>query len=370
MQKSGFLSYPELLSNPDCIRNAFRASGRRHLLLTGGRGSGKTTLLSKLLSPSVPGITTFAVPKEAVYLQDNQTKEVIRIGRFDGSLPGAENKMRPLPEGFHTLGILALKRCMESESEWVSIDEIGYLESGCPQYRETILRVMERKRLIAAVRRQELPFLSDLCRREDVFLLDLDAPFGNSGCVIMASGLGSRFGCNKLMADFYKVPMIRRIFDATGGIFRRRVTVTRHRDVQELCVSLGIPVVYHELPFRSDTVRLGLQAIGSDANSCMFCPGDQPLLRRDTIISLALGAAGKKDAIWRPAYEGTPGSPVVFPRWSFPQLLTLPEGKGGSYVAKQHPGQVRFLPVKDPMELMDADTPEDLKTLLGHYQTE
>ena len=39
------------------------------------------------------------------------------------------------------------------------------------------------------------------------------------GCVIMASGLGKRFGGNKLMADFHGEPMVCRILDATEGIF-------------------------------------------------------------------------------------------------------------------------------------------------------
>ena len=47
------------------ILRSFRASGKRHLLLTGGRGSGKTTLLRALmpfLCPDAPMLLTAAVP--------------------------------------------------------------------------------------------------------------------------------------------------------------------------------------------------------------------------------------------------------------------------------------------------------------------
>ena len=37
----------------------------------------------------------------------------------------------------------------------------------------------------------------------------------------------------------------------------------------------------------------------------------------------------------RPSYEDTPGAPVVFPAWTFPQLRNLPEGKGGGWVMEQ-----------------------------------
>ena len=54
---------------------------------------------------------------------------------------------------------------------------------------------------------------------------------------------------------------------------------------------------------------------------------------------------------------------MLFPRWAFPELLTLPEGKGGGWVAKAHPDRVAMMSVSDPWELMDADTPDALDTL-------
>ena len=182
------------------------------------------------------------------------------------------------------------------------------------------------------------------------------------GCVIMASGLGNRFGGNKLMADFLGKPMITRVLDATEGLFSKRVVVTRHESVADLCKERGIPVVLHDLPHRSDTVRLGLEAIG-DVERCMFCPGDQPLLTRETIESLLLSASNEPEAIWRPGCGSTPGSPVLFPRWTFPELRTLPEGKGGGVVIKSHPEKCRMLNISTPQELQDADTPEILEQL-------
>ena len=272
--------------------------------------------------------------------------------------------MRLLPEGFFSFGIPALQRCAAAESEWVSIDEIGYLESGCPEYCDAVRELMERKRLIAVVRKQDTPFLQELCSREDVFLLDMDAPFGNLGCVIMASGLGKRFGGNKLLADFHGVPLIGRVLDATEGIFAHRVVVTRHEDVAVLCREKGIDVILHQYPCRSDTVRLGLETMSKAVDGCVFCPGDQPLLRWETVASLAIAAVNEKNAVWRTVYEETLGSPVLFPKWTFPELLRLPEGKGGSFVAKKYPEQVRKVPVRDRYELMDVDSPADLERLL------
>lgn len=188
--------------------------------------------------------------------------------------------------------------------------------------------------------------------------------FPKTGCVIMASGMGNRFGGNKLMAEFAGKPMILRALAATEGLFDRRVVVTRHEDVARICQEQGTAVVLHEQPYRSDTVRLGLEAMG-DVDCCLFCPGDQPLLRRETVASLLEIWKKNRDYIFRPVFEEIQGSPVLFPSWAFPELLNLPQGKGGGVVLQAHPDAVRTLPVADAFELADVDTPEMLHTLRG-----
>ena len=188
--------------------------------------------------------------------------------------------------------------------------------------------------------------------------------FSKTGCVIMASGLGKRFGGNKLMADFHGKPMIRQALDATEGLFTRRVVVTRHESVAELCREQNVEVVLHDLPNRNDTVRLGLEALG-DLDCCMFLPGDQPLLRRETAAKLLQNWQQHPDSIIRPIHEDTEGSPVVFPSWAFPELKNLPEGKGGNVVIKNHPHEVIRVSVSDPFELADVDTRETLTLLEG-----
>ena len=178
----------------------------------------------------------------------------------------------------------------------------------------------------------------------------------------MASGMGKRFGGNKLMADFGGQPMIARILAATEGLFDRRVVVTRHEDVAAYCREQRVEVILHDLPHRSDTVRLGLEAVGN-VDGCLFCPGDQPLLRKETIEALVNAWKREPDFIWRTAYENQPGAPILFPKWAFPELLTLPEGKGGGILAKEYPERVRLHPVRDKFELVDVDTQETLREL-------
>ena len=186
--------------------------------------------------------------------------------------------------------------------------------------------------------------------------------FPQIGCVIMASGLGKRFGGNKLMADFHGKPMIQRALNATEGLFDKRVVVTRHESVAALCREQNVAVVLHDQPHRSDTVRLGLEALGH-LDACMFLPGDQPLLRRETVGMLLESWRQSPEHITRPVCVETEGSPVIFPAWTFPELKNLPVGKGGGVVIKNHPYNLIHVSVSDPFELADADTPETLELL-------
>ena len=189
------------------------------------------------------------------------------------------------------------------------------------------------------------------------------------GCVIMASGLAKRFGSNKLLAEFDRKPLLCRAFAVTEGL--HRVVVTRSTEVQALCEECGIPVLHHALPFRSDTVRLGLEYLlprFPAMSGCVFLPGDQPLLTRKTLDGMAAAFCAqpeKRSRIFRlcEPQSGTPGSPVLFGADYFEELRSLPEGKGGGAVVKRHAEKVTLFPARHPAELMDADTPSMLSAL-------
>ena len=185
------------------------------------------------------------------------------------------------------------------------------------------------------------------------------------GCVIMASGLGMRFGGNKLLHSFRGNPMIQYILDVTED-FQSRIVVTRHAEVAELCRKQNIPVLLHDLPLRSDTVRLGLCALlesEPDLEGCLFAAADQPCLKKESITALCDDFRKETRFIYRLSFRGVPGNPVLFPRFFFEKLLHLPEGKGGNVIIKAHPELVRLVEAAEEKELIDVDTPEILAKL-------
>ena len=186
---------------------------------------------------------------------------------------------------------------------------------------------------------------------------------------------GGRCGSNKLLADFGGAPLIARALDAAETpALAARVVVTRSPEVAELACKAGMKTILHSLPGRNDTVRLGLEALLSELPGlagCIFLPGDQPLLRKESLEAMARDFSAldeKERAILRLGFraeDGTErlGSPVLFGSSYFGALCSLPEGKGGGVVIRQHPESVRAVYAARQEELEDADTVEELERL-------
>jgi molybdenum cofactor cytidylyltransferase len=287
-------------------------------------------------------------------LRENGTLRERMIGQF-------LDNMCPVEEGFSELGIPALRRAMAGDSEWVAIDELGFLESENWVFQETVKEVFDTKRVIAVLRKQDLPFLNELKQREDVFLVDLDERKARVGCVIMASGISQRFGKNKLLQTVDGKTLLERILNITDGeLFAGRVVVTRSEEVAEICKKKNVPVILHTYPNRNDTVRLGTEFF-KEMDGWVFCPCDQPLLKKESLENLLNAPYVHEDLIVRLHWKETMGTPIFFGKRYFEDLCRLPEKKGGSYIVKQHLEKVHLISVQDERELWDLDTQEDLK---------
>lgn len=189
-----------------------------------------------------------------------------------------------------------------------------------------------------------------------------------TGCIIMASGLGKRFGSNKLLAQFQGKTLIETVLDLTeGDLFTNRIVLTRTREVEELCCQRNIPVLYHELPERNQAIRLGVEALekGKELDGILFCPCDQPLLKRESLVKIL--ECYQKDSCSRGIYrlrcKEIVGAPVLFEKIFFEELKNLPVHSGGSYLMKKYPEKVRYVSAASELELYDVDTKEDLEYL-------
>lgn len=119
---------------------------------------------------------------------------------------------------------------------------------------------------------------------------------------------------------------------------------------------------------RSSRSRLGLgQSIAasvecisqaSDADALVLLLGDMPFIQPGTLATLLAHAS--REGICRPAFQGTPGHPVVFGRALWPELAMLEGDQGARAVLQAHPSRVLTLEMDDPGVLLDIDHPSDL----------
>lgn len=197
-------------------------------------------------------------------------------------------------------------------------------------------------------------------------VLNPDSDTSSLACLIMASGMSKRFGTNKLLVDYNGHSLFENAIRISRYVdFGQTLTVTRHPGIVDLCRLESVPVLQHDLPNRNDMIRLGVARLLESGvpSGILFLPSDQPLISRDSIQRLCLTFLHHRDKICRLSYEGTGGSPVIFPPGFYEELLALPEKQGGGFLTKKYPEQVIHVPARDSYELCDIDTPEDLAAL-------
>lgn len=136
------------------------------------------------------------------------------------------------------------------------------------------------------------------------------------GCVLMAAGLGRRFGENKLTVDLgCGETLINYALSAIpGDKLHRVVVVTQYPQVAALAEKYSFTPLHNPYPERgqSESIRIGLAAL-SDCDAVMFQVADQPRLKKETVADLIGFAAAHPDRIVGLGHRGRRGNPCIFP---------------------------------------------------------
>lgn len=390
----------------------FKMSDKKHLFITGERGNGKSYLLNSILNQleETMDMSDFFNLNYLLSRRTDTPEVVIKSNLIDDGkeyVIGRPRTLTPVPpkngnnmtiveDGFINCACPAImKHLMTSADSVFVIDELGYLESSCGEFQEHIRTLLDNSRVLAVIRKQSTEFLDSIKSRSDVLLIDIDNTFSSISCIIMASGMSKRFGTNKLLAPFNNNTLFENAINISRFVsFGKTLAVTRHDELVQICEREHIHCIKHNMPYRNDMVRLGVSHILRETHkhkhkSCctqgiLFLPSDQPLITKTSLQLLCLlfiyynnsyfacNNADKSsnannnhfnnnnNKICRLAFNGTPGAPVIFPASYYDELMNLPQGKGGGFIAKKHPAQVVLVPAQDEYELYDIDTPDDL----------
>lgn len=185
-----------------------------------------------------------------------------------------------------------------------------------------------------------------------------DLPAADTAIILMAAGIGRRFGSNKLLAPFHGRPLWEYAWE-------RAVEAKKELGIQVLMVSGYQPLlqapevipVCNDLPLlgASHTVRLGVkEAERLGMQYAVFMVSDQPMLKTSSLKRLI--EAREPGKIVCLSKDGLAGNPVVFHRDFFPELLALTGDRGGKMVMHRHMDAVKWVEADEMSELTDIDT--------------
>lgn len=185
-----------------------------------------------------------------------------------------------------------------------------------------------------------------------------DLPAADTAIILMAAGIGRRFGGNKLLAPFHGRPLWEYAWE-------RAVEAKKELGIQVLMVSGYQPLlqapevipVCNDLPLlgASHTVRLGVkEAEKMGMQYAVFMVSDQPMLKTSSLKRLI--EAREPGKIVCLSKDGRAGNPVVFHRDFFPELLALTGDRGGKMVMHRHMDAVKWVEADEMSELTDIDT--------------
>lgn len=185
-----------------------------------------------------------------------------------------------------------------------------------------------------------------------------DLPAADTAIILMAAGIGRRFGSNKLLAPFHGRPLWEYAWE-------RAVEAKKELGIKVLMVSGYQPLlqapevipVCNDLPLlgASHTVRLGVkEAEKLGMQYAVFMVSDQPMLKTSSLKRLI--EAREPGKIVCLSKDGRAGNPVVFHRDFFPELLALTGDRGGKMVMHRHMDAVKWVEADEISELTDIDT--------------
>jgi molybdenum cofactor cytidylyltransferase len=186
--------------------------------------------------------------------------------------------------------------------------------------------------------------------------------------VVLAAGLSSRMGANKLLADFKGEPLIRSVVrNVRSAAADRIIVVTGHESgkISSVLADMDVQFILNTeyQSGLSSSLRVGVEA-ADDADAVLVCLGDMPKIAPRSIDRLiAAFNPAEHRSIVVPTHKGELGHPVLWGQKHFARLMMLTGDRGARNLLAELTSELVEVEVDDPGILADADTAEALAAL-------
>ena len=186
--------------------------------------------------------------------------------------------------------------------------------------------------------------------------------------LVLAAGLSSRMGSNKLLQDWRGKPLLRWTVEAALASDAHPVLVVTGNEAKKIEGALeGLDVQFvHNSDYRdglSTSLKAGLAAVPETADGILVLLGDMPEVSA-SLMNRMISAFSPADnrMICIATHEHRRGNPVLWSRTFFPKIAELTGDEGAKRLLREHEDLVCEIET-DAAVLRDIDTPEALAAL-------
>jgi len=186
--------------------------------------------------------------------------------------------------------------------------------------------------------------------------------------IVLAAGLSTRFGRNKLLEPIGQSLMIQHVVSESLESKAKQVIVVVGHDADKVKKALKdyrCEVVYNEdyEKGQSYSVKKGLSRVRKGADAVIVLPGDIALVDHNMIDAVIDEYSTCYAPIVTAGYHGSSGHPILFDRNLFEEMKGIEEAtRGLKSVVSRHRSQVRLVETSEA-SLLDVDKQDDLVKL-------
>jgi molybdenum cofactor cytidylyltransferase len=186
------------------------------------------------------------------------------------------------------------------------------------------------------------------------------------GAIVLAAGMSSRMGTNKLLMDVNGKTMVRHTVEAARASHAEPiVVVTGHGEGDVKAALAGLDVQFMNNPDfakgLSASLKCGLNALPEDCDGMLVLLGDMPGVSSALIDRLIAALdPGENRAICVATRHGKRGNPVLWARRFFPEIQAIEGDVGARNLIGAYGELVCEVEAEDEGPLTDIDTPEAL----------
>jgi molybdenum cofactor cytidylyltransferase len=194
-----------------------------------------------------------------------------------------------------------------------------------------------------------------------------DAPHAPKiAAIVLAAGLSSRMGSNKLLAPLGGQPLLRHAVEAAAkSVADPVIVVTGSESDKAEAVLAGLALRFvHNRDYAdglSTSLKAGIAALPGDCDGAIVLLGDMPGVT-SALIDRMIAAFSPPDgrAICVASHGGRRGNPVLWARRFFPEIAALEGDVGAKHLIAANGELVCEVEAADDGPLTDIDTPDAL----------